>query len=106
MGLVGGYDLNIRVHGRRGRLCTVKEIPASTPTQVKKAIEASLAVKGSKLFNILPLEIRNISSDKVIDFKRALDHYLTTVPDEPTIDEQGRAAETNSLLHQIPQFHR
>ena len=77
-------------------------MPRSAPTNVKKAKEASLTVKGAKLFNMLLLEIRNINSDKVEVFKRALDKYLTKIPDEPTIEEQGRAAETNSLLHQIP----
>ena len=106
MGLVGGYSLTISNQGRRGRLCNVKDIPNSTPAQVRNAMEASLAVKGAKLFNILPLEIRSISSNKVIVFKQALDRYLATVPDEPTIEEQGRAAQTNSLLHQIPLLQR
>ena len=102
MGLVDGYSLNISNQGRRGRICDVKIIPRTTQAQVKKAMESSLGVKGAKLFNILPQDIRNISSDKVTVFKRALDKYLSGIPDEPTIEEQGRAAETNSLLHQIP----
>ena len=74
----------------------------TAPNQAKRAAEASLAVKGSKLFNILPIEIRNITSDKTEVFKNALDRYLGTIPDEPTSQDEGRSAETNSLLHQIP----
>lgn len=101
MGLVGGYNLSISDHGRRGKLCDVKEIPRSAPVQVRNAVEASLKVKGVKLFNILPKEIRNFSSEKVDAFKHKLDNYLSTIPDEPTIEEQGRASESNSLLHQV-----
>ena len=102
MKLVGGYNIEIWDHGRRGRLCDVKGIPTSAPAEVKKAAEASLAVKGSKIFNMLPIHLRSISSNKVDTFKYQLDRYLATIPDEPTSEEEGRAAETNSLLHQIP----
>ena len=102
MKLVGGYNLEILEHGRRGRLCHVKDIPASAPASVKRAAEASLAVKGAKIFNMLPIHLRNISSDKVDTFKYELDRYLATIPDEPTSEQEGRAAETNSLLHQVP----
>ena len=104
MGLVDGYKLTISDHGRQGRLCDVKKIPRLTQAQVRNAIESSLGVKGAKLFNSIPAKIRNINSDKVNVFKRALDNYLSGIPDEPTIEEQGRAAETNSLLHQIPRL--
>ena len=59
-------------------------------------------VKGAKLFNLLPKEIRNIPSDKVGNFKSILDKFLSKVPDQPTIPENTRAAEANSLLHQLP----
>ena len=65
-----------------------------------------MGVRGAKLFNILPIEIRNISSDKVTTFKTVLDNFLSDVPDQPTIPGRARAAETNSLLHQIPQMRR
>ena len=90
-----------------GRLCEVKTIPHSAPTPVQRAVEASLAVKGAKLFNLVPKEIRNIDSKKINVFKRELDKFLTGIPDEPTVEGQGRAAQTNSLLHQIPiHFHQ
>ena len=107
MGLVDGYQLSITSHNRRGRLCEVKTIPHSAPTPVQRAVEASLAVKGAKLFNLVPKEIRNIDSKKINVFKRELDKFLTDIPDEPTVEGQGRDAQTNSLLHQIPiHFHQ
>ena len=61
--------------------------------------------KGTLVFfpiSYLPANIRNIDSTKINVFKRALDNFLVTIPDEPTVEDQGRAAQTNSLLHQIP----
>ena len=77
----------------------MKIIPRSAPTPVQRAVEASLAVKGAKLFNMMPANVRNIDSTKINVFKRALDNFLVTIPDEPTVEDQGRAAQTNSLLH-------
>ena len=63
-----------------------------------------LWVKGARFFNLLPAHIRNIDADNVETFKKSLDSFLTDIPDQPTIAGQGRAAESNSLLHQIPLF--
>ena len=54
------------------------------------------------MFNLLPADIRNISSDKVLRFKTKLDKLLSKIWDEPTNAEQGQAADSNSLLHQLP----
>ena len=87
---------------RRGRFIVPKTIVASAPALVRRAREASLAVKGAKIFNILPASLRNTNSDNVEHFKKELDSFLSLVPDQPSIAGQPRAAGTNSLLHQIP----
>ena len=103
MGLVDGYKLNFTGEGtRRGRECVAAEVVRHSPISVRKARENSLSVKGARMFNLLPAEIRNINSDNVQHFKKELDIFLKKIPDEPTIVEEGRAAESNSLLHQIP----
>ena len=56
------------------------------------------------MFNLLPGHIRNIDSENVDVFKTALDDFLSRVPDQPTVAGLGRAAESNSLLHQIPLY--
>ena len=56
------------------------------------------------MFNLIPAEIRNIDSDNVEAFKEVLDTFLERVPDQPTIPGMGRSAESNCLLHQIPQL--
>merc|ERR1719319_802946 len=96
MGLVEGYPMEFTAAtNRRGRECRVQNVVRNAPSPVKKARENSLAVKGAKMFNLLPSHIRNITSEKVDVFKSSLDFFLKSVPDEPTIEGEGRSAPTN-----------
>ena len=101
-GMVGGYDVRFSYSPRRGRLIIPNQIVSSAPALVRRAREASLSVKGAKIFNLLPAYIRNIDSENVDTFKRELDLFLSLVPDQPSIPGHPRVAETNSLLHQVP----
>ena len=87
---------------RRGRECKVAKVVRNSPVTVRRARESSLSVKGAQMFNLLPANLRNISSNQVNHFKSKLDSFLKTIPDEPTSPEEGRVAESNSLLHQVP----
>ena len=74
--------------------------------QVKRAREASLKVKGTKLFNLIPQYLRDMtvgvgSQDQ---FKHALDDWLHTIPNQPTIAGRQRPTSSNSLLDQIPRI--
>ena len=88
-------------HPRRGRLATVNPAAKTSPAAVKTARDASLKVKGSRLFNLIPKELRDMTGT-VVQFKAGLDSWLSTVPDQPTVPDRQRPAETNSLLHQVP----
>ena len=104
-GMVKDYTIQFTdTHGRRGRTALPNNVVMSSSSLVKKARESSVGVKGARIFNLLPAEIRNIEADNVDKFKKSLDDFLCQVPDQPTIAGLGRAAETNSLLHQIPMF--
>ena len=104
-GLVHGYNTDFSsVYGRRGRLAVPNTVVSTSPAAVRKARECSIGVKGVNIFNLLPNDIRNINSINVETFKVSLDKFLSEIPDQPTVPGQGRAAETNSLLHQIPMF--
>ena len=106
-GLVRGYSIEFTSSkGRRGRCALPNAVVPSAPASVRNARESSLGVKGSLIFNLLPAELRNIDSQSIDIFKTKLDKFLTTIPDQPTIAGLGRSAETNSLLHQIPQLNR
>ena len=100
-GLVAGYDQHFTHCARKGRMAIPKHIQKSAPAAIQRAREGSLAVKGCKLFNLLPVTIRNMESTTVDCFKRALDIFLSTVPDQTTIVGVGGSAETNSFLHQL-----
>ena len=102
-GLVHGYEVDFTsVAGRRGRTALPHAVVMNSPAQVKKARENSLGVKGAKIFNLLPLELRNFNSKNTDVFKKKLDAFLAEVSDQPTVAGLGRSAETNSLMHQIP----
>ena len=104
-GLVKGYDLSISFSERRGRLILPSRIVRTCPAPVRHARECSIGVKGTQIFNLLPASIRNFNSDHPDSFKANLDIFLSQVPDQPTVGGQPRAAETNSLLHQIPMMN-
>ena len=102
-GLVQGYNMQFTsTHGRRGRTAIPCEIVRSSPALVRKARESSIGVKGARMFNLLPLYLRNMNCENVDTFKKNLDDFLLNVPDQPTVTGLGRPAETNSLLHQLP----
>ena len=69
-------------------------IPRSVP-------EATLGVRGAKIFNLLPVWIRTINGASVDKFKAELDMFLVGVPDQPTVPGRQRAAASNSLLDQL-----
>ena len=104
--MVSGYSMEFSFDGgRRGRRIIPKAVVLTAPSAVRNARERSLAVKGAKLFNLLPESLRGMNSQHVDFFKNHLDVFLSSIPDQPTHAGLGRAAETNSLLHQIPLFY-
>ena len=92
--------IKAKYHCRRGRLCSIPPINTHSPRAVQRLREASLPVRGQRLFNTLPQELRNLTGCKVDSFKRSLDKFLRGVPDEPQIPgyTAQRRAESNSLL--------
>ena len=79
----------------------VPPIVAGSPAAVRRAKEASIRVKGAKLFNSIPQELRDLSGVKVDIFKAGLDAWLGTIADQPTIPTRQRAATTNSILDHV-----
>ena len=104
-GMVQGYNVEYTsVIGLRGRTALPRNVVQSSSSLVRKARESSIGVKGARIFNLLPAHIRNVNADNVDSFKKSLDSFITNIPDQPTLAGMGRAAESNSLLHQIPLF--
>ena len=101
--ITSGKIFSINEGGRLGRKSSFPPISNNAPSEIKKIRYASLSMKGPQLFNILPADIRNLNSCSVEVFKRALDRFLTNVPDEPLIPGYTamRRADSNSLLDMI-----
>ena len=99
--LVQGYSMDFATNPRRGRLAVVHQLSGQAPPAVRRAREASLQVKGAKLFNLIPKDLRNMTGT-VLQFKAGLDSWLSNIPDQPTVNVRQRAAITNSLLDQVP----
>ena len=100
---VPNIGLKTAHHIRRGRSCVVPKISPKATLKIKNLKEASFSVMGPRLFNSMPARIRNMNKCSTECFKRNLDNYLTTVPDEPQIQgyTSQRRAESNSLLDMI-----
>ena len=79
-----------------------RKLCSKVPACAKNARESSLAVKGALLFNMCPEGLGDMASDHQDRFKENLDAWLHGIPDQPTIPGCHRAANTNSLLHQVP----
>ena len=102
-GLVSGYDILFieNDNGRRGRMALPLPYVRTAPAVVRRARESSLGVKGCRLFNLLPPNIRSMTGCSVDIFKKSVDDFLASVPDQPTVSGLTRAAVSNSLIDQL-----
>ena len=100
-GLVQGYHATFYQSERRGRLMHLAPLCSRAPTAVKKARESSLQVRGARLFNCIPRELRDTFTGTPDSFKSKLDEWLLTIPYQPTVPGWLRAADSNSLLDQV-----
>ena len=79
-----------------GRMCRPKTVKSHGSKNIWRG---SLSEEGPRLFNSLPKKLRNLHGCSKDHFKKQLDHFLCTVPDEPLL--QGylpfRRADSNSL---------
>ena len=77
----------------------------NAPGWLRKIKKNSALSKCATIFNSLPRNLRSLNTAESIDeFKKRLDNVLKNVPDQPTIPGKMRAAEYNSLVHQIPYY--
>ena len=99
-GLVPNFGLESTHRARRGRSCLVPTVGRAASHVVQTIRHNSMAVLGPRLFNHLPRNVRDVSGCSVETFKRALDKYLDTVPDEPRIPKLFKycSKSSNSLL--------
>ena len=90
-------------NGRLGLKCEIPGLNRRAMKRIQTQKDNSFFVKGPRLFNCIPKEIRECTENQDI-FKRKLDNFLKNVPDQPNGSggAYSRQAQTNSLLHQVP----
>ena len=109
-GLVPNCGLEAENKTRLGRICTIPALANTGSSKIGTLRENSFQVHGPKLFNSLPIQVRNISKCNVDEFKVQLDKVLEKVPDEPNISggqytpracDQFTGRPSNSIIDQI-----
>lgn len=90
------------VNPRTGTNLKLPTIGTSSPCWVKTLRRSSFVYKGSRIFNSLPKHLRHVDVEmSLITYKKQLDSFLLTIPDQPTVQGLSRAASTNSIVDQI-----
>ena len=99
-GLVPNFGIRFHYNRRRGRQCSVPQVCTTAPHRFQTIRFNSMGVHGPRLFNSLPVNIRNMAECSVDTFKAALDKHLDTVPDEPRVPRLVKYCQksSNSLL--------
>ena len=80
-GLVPSLGLKLACSTSRGRMIMIPIVHGSCSRFVN-LMERSLKYEGAKLFNSMPIYIRNLSGSKE-SFKHNLDKLLSCIPDQP-----------------------
>ena len=101
-GLVPNLGFVVKRNERTGPKIEVPMVTKGSGIVTPKMKERTLKIQGPKLFNALPKEIRCMAERVSIEtFKRELDIFIKTIPDEPTVYGMSRGANSNSLVDQI-----
>ena len=90
-------------HIRLGLKCRIPPVNNNASDSVVTLKESSFMVHGPKLFNELPVEIREFQGS-LVTFKSKLDVWLKTVPDKPHLPQYYQSAAGNSVLQQLAQI--
>ena len=84
-GLAPNFGINTAYNKRKGRYAVVPHIKSTAKCRYKTIRFNSMGVGGPRIFNSLPVHLRNMASCSVESFKKALDKHLETIPDEPRV---------------------
>merc|ERR1712208_12441 len=80
--LVPNPGILIDKSSTRGRVIMLPKIKSTYTAKVRNMREQSLWCHGGKLFNSLPINIRNCT-DSLETFKKELDLFISNIPDHP-----------------------
>ena len=101
--LVPNCGLLFRENQRTGLYAEKPRLLTASPTYIKNMRADSFQVVAPTLYNLLPASLRRTSDcvNPLLSFKTQLDKLLAKIPDQPTVSGLCRAAESNSLVHQV-----
>ena len=107
-GKVPNFGLIWDINPRRGRMVDIRTYKSNAPSQAKNLIDQSLGVHGGRLFNLLPIDLRNFEGT-TDQFKTHLDDFLCDIPDKPQCDglhpdpiNSLNCKNSNSLIDWVP----
>ena len=96
--------ISFKSNKRTGIRAVVPQMTNNMTSLQKKLRVNSFVYSGSRLFNCLPMDLRNFTTESnspVNSFKNLLDQFLFTIPDQPTVSGLQRAADSNSIIDQV-----
>jgi len=99
--LVPNVGVAVRNHARLGRMCRVAYADNRARAVVRNVKNSFITVRGPQLYNSLPKSVRELSDVTVDVFKKHLDAFLTSLPDEPPVPGYHRRALSNSVVDQM-----
>ena len=85
---------------RQGRKCHTRKNILNSLQRICKLRDGSFSTNAVKLLDALPKKLRNTTGCSVDNFKKELDNFLASVPDEPQITGMTmyRRAASNSIV--------
>ena len=91
--------IQVKDTGRHGLLCVLPKINNKYP-RITTLKEKSFTVLGPKLFNCLPKNLRQLDCS-LLTFKKKLDEFLFTIPDQPALPHYYQPLPSNSMIHKL-----
>ena len=99
----GPNKLTTYRHIRRGLLCNVAPVNNRCLCSIRTLKDGSFIIRGPKLFNELPINLREYNGS-IDGFKHRLDIWLSTIKDQPSLPNYYQPAAGNSILDQLAQL--
>ena len=93
-----GPKIQSYTNARRGRLVHIDDFKSLPNKKVQKLRDSRFAVRAARLFNCLPVGVRNASGLSVDKFKKMVDTWLAEIPDQPQSAGYRNERGSNSLL--------
>ena len=103
--IVSNIGITRNHHQRHGRSCEIRKIARESTDETKTICSASFKARGCSLFNFLSKHIGNAESITTNCFKKQLDKFLQSVPDQPCLPHCYKSAASNSIIDQMQVRH-